>query len=417
MSIIRPSDSVFSLSTNDLFKMIASECGEEVVDIVKAQGISNIHSLLGVSDILDFVHLPSPALRDLKMKVAWELTDGSWFIMPGFRARVDLFMNKLRVQVELEDRYHSPSSASVDHITLDSALLVEYPLLASLIRFYTTLRKESNQHDLSLLSAFVENVTVNLQLRQNNLRYSDLIRQFALSLYLLGGRNCYEFARLNITGLLPSLTTVQAQIASSKYERIHEGTFHFDSLVQFLSIGGCKVCFCAEDATGVIQKVTYDASMKTFVGFVARLEDGRPQAAYFRTDSYQELQGWFAQQKKATLLNIHVVQGLPSTHGPSPVPFVLAAYGTDNCFSADDVLTRWKWMFDEILKNGIRILGFSTDCDSRYLRSMRIASGFFTTVDPSIRKHPSAFDIHIPLSWHWFFLHPKQLFLVLQVKL
>ena len=148
MSIIRPSDSIFSLSTNDLFKMIASECGEEVVDIVKAQGISNIHSLLGVSDILDFVHLPSPALRDLKMKVAWELTDGSWFIMPGFRARVDLFMNKLRVQVELEDRYHSPSSASLDDITLDTALLVEYPPLASLIRFYTTLRKESSQHDL-----------------------------------------------------------------------------------------------------------------------------------------------------------------------------------------------------------------------------------------------------------------------------
>ena len=77
MSIIRPSDSAVSLSTNDLFKTIASECGEEVVDIVKAQGISNIHSLLGVSDILNFVHLPSPALHDLKMKVAWELTDGS----------------------------------------------------------------------------------------------------------------------------------------------------------------------------------------------------------------------------------------------------------------------------------------------------------------------------------------------------
>ena len=34
-------------------------------------------------------------------------------------------------------------------------------------------------------------------------------------------------------------------------------------------------------------------------------------------------------------------------------------------------------MVDECAKKGINLVGFATDCDCRYLRSMRLLMGFF----------------------------------------
>lgn len=55
-------------------------------------------------------------------------------------------------------------------------------------------------------------------------------------------------------------------------------------------------------------------------------------------------------------------------------PFCLSIFGTDNKFLASDVLKRWSYIKEELEKLNIKILGISSDGDSRLLKSMKISS-------------------------------------------
>ena len=114
-------------------------------------------------------------------------------------------------------------------------------------------------------------------------------------------------------------------------------------------------------------------------------------------------------------LNIHAIQPIKSPFSQAS-PFLLSAYGTDNKFETSHVINRWLKIFDESLERGIRVVGFSTDCDARYLRAMRLVSNFFATLpNYDFRERSDAFKVHLPGNWTWFFLDPTQLFVVLQV--
>ena len=143
------------------------------------------------------------------------------------------------------------------------------------------------------------------------------------------------------------------------------------------------------------------------------MRQGTPQSNHHQTDSFTELQQWFKEKQKSTSVNIHMVQTLSSSSSSSPTqaytPVLLSAYGVDSTFTTEDVLNRWRWIYEETKKKGIRILGFSTDCDSRYLRSMRITSGFFiSNIDHRFQTDPVSFEVNIP-QWEWFFLSSPQL--------
>ena len=118
----------------------------------------------------------------------------------------------------------------------------------------------------------------------------------------------------------------------------------------------------------------------SFIGFDTPLAYGVPLPDQYRTNSYTELETWFEEKQKSTFINVHMLQPLLNTSSNRiPAPFLFSAYGIAGTYTAEDVLDRWLYMYEETKKKGIRIIGFSTDCDSRYLRGMRIASGFFTS--------------------------------------
>ena len=71
---------------------------------------------------------------------------------------------------------------------------------------------------------FIENILSNLLRNKNNYRYSKSVQDFAHALYILGGRNVYEFMRMNLPGALPGLTTVNDSLRKAG-ESIEEGVF------------------------------------------------------------------------------------------------------------------------------------------------------------------------------------------------
>ncbi|CAF2664021.1 unnamed protein product [Rotaria sp. Silwood2] len=164
--------------------------------------------------------------------------------------------------------------------------------------------------------------------------------------------------------------------------------------------------------------LAYDSMSNSFIGFDTPLAHGQPLPDQHRTDSYVELQKWFEEKQTSSFINVHMLQPLLNTSsGQIPSPFLLSAYGIAGTYTAEDVLNRWLWIYEETKKKCIRIIGFSTDCDSRYLRSMRIASGFFAfDIDHPFRYHTDAFKVNIPSHWHWFYLQSSQLCLFIQVS-
>ncbi|CAF2898412.1 unnamed protein product [Rotaria sp. Silwood2] len=179
------------------------------------------------------------------------------------------------------------------------------------------------------------------------------------SLYILGGKLTYEFVRLNITGALPSLTTLH-NIISDQNLTITEGRFRFNELKQHLNLLDTKFGFVSEDCTGVIQKIKYNEGTNSFIGFSTPLINGIPSVNHFRTNSLEQLRTWFSSIDKASLLNINMFQPVSSNHLTSSAPFLLAAYGINNQYRSIEILKRWTYIYDECCKKQIRIIGFST---------------------------------------------------------
>jgi len=203
----------------------------------------------------------------------------------------------------------------------------------------------------------VDTLVFNLTQSSNNFRYSDTIKDFAACLYILGGKQLYDFVRLNLPGAIPCMTTIIDLINKSN-TNLAEGEFKFQSLQQFNSGFG----FCSEDTTGVLRKIEYDSSTNSFIGFSTPVVDGIPSQRHFQASTFNDLQTIFNTNEIARLLNVHMFQSIPEKDYPMniPKPFLLSAYGVDNKFTTMDVLRRWMFIFESCLNVGIRIVGFST---------------------------------------------------------
>ena len=194
----------------------------------------------------------------------------------------------------------------------------------------------------------------------NHFQYSDTIKNFALSLYILGGKLTYEFIRLNLPGSLPNLTVLNT-LFSNTDAKISEAEFRFDQLYKHFENLNVQYAFGSEDATGVIKKIKYDSTTNTFNGFSTPLDRRVPIKEYYQTDSYDTLKFWCNSIDKSSLLNVHMIQPVqPSNTNTIPSPFLLSAYGIDNTATANDVLHRWWYIFNQCLQRNVRIIGVST---------------------------------------------------------
>ena len=104
------------------------------------------------------------------------------------------------------------------------------------------------------------------------------------------------------------------------------------------------------------------------------------------------------------------------TSSPYSSPFLLAAYGLSNKFQAVDVLNRWLWIFEKSRQSNVRVVAYSTDCDTRYLLSMRLVTGFFAKYNNvAIHDRVDAPEIDLPKEWTtWYFMSIRQVLFCFQ---
>ncbi|CAF4458889.1 unnamed protein product [Rotaria sp. Silwood2] len=185
--------------------------------------------------------------------------------------------------------------------------------------------------------------------------------------------------------------------------KISEAEFRFDQLQKHFENLNLQYAFGSEDATGVIKKIKYDSVTNKFIGFPTPLDHGVPIKEYHHTDSLDTLKLWFNSIDKSSLLNVHMIQPVQSTtQNTIPSPFLLSAYGIDNTATANDILQRWWYIFNQCLQRNIRIIGFATDADAKYVRATRLMSGFFASLPNfPVHRHQQASTVKFKSPTKW----------------
>lgn len=362
-----PND-IFTRVDEAFFSIVRKFVDGAVAEILKIQLINSGRKLLNTSDVFAFFQIESEETDDIKSKCCFKSKTGQYIVKPGVRTDllylVDLFKRKLEEERELLTK----ENRSADDCDLDTECVKKNPVLKSLIKWYR-LTGEERSESRRFLTTFIDNLAENLPRSPNTFRYSESIKNFALCLYILGGKQAYEFVRLNLYGSLPNLTTIQNLIKESDLT-VDEARFKFE----LLENKNLEFGFCSEDMTGVLRKIEYNTSSNSFVGFVTPLIDGVPVSRAYQAKTFDDSKMSYEHDEIAPLLNIHMFQSLPTDSISScvPKPFMLSAYGANGRFTALDVIHRWMYIFHNCLAQNVRVIGFSTGKSSLLPRHREI---------------------------------------------
>ena len=334
---------------DEFFQFIQTTAGDIEADILKAQGINNVHSLLRSTDLFSFFQLECVESAALRQRACFQLNDGSFLVKPVIRNNLQHCIETLRSiynptkhnERDLFDRHNSGESASFSG--------------------------DSFAHE------FMRNTLENMKRSKNNYAYSSSIRRFASALYVLGGKNAYEFLRINLPGALPSISTLE-MYNDDLCKPIEECEFRFDELKEHLDNDRCQFIFASEDCTGAISRVQYDVDTNSFIGFCPKLTNGVPRKRQFVFDRFEQLEEALETIQKSTLVNVHIVQ--PISNAPL-TQFLLSTFGTENTVDSTSIIRRWLYIHEQCLDRGVRIVGFASDADAKYLKAMKCVSGKF----------------------------------------
>ncbi|CAM4930197.1 unnamed protein product [Rotaria socialis] len=409
-----PSD-VLNYSYDNFYQLVKERCGDNVVEFMKLLDISSVQSLLGVENLFDYLEFNSEKLNANKKKLAFQHENGLVEVKWGVRNSLECLIRDLKTFSNNNQRM-TESIVLNDDMILPSSFLQKHPMLKCLINLYRTIddqNNEDNSENTSFLNYFLDNISSNLCRSKNAYRYNEPVLRFAMAFHVLSGNIAYEFVRLNVPGVLPALSTLQGH-PLNKQHRMKEAEFRFDSLSAHMNSLKTNIAFAAEDCTAVIKKISYDSFTNSFVGLVPPLNDGIPTTLHYQTDSFKKLREWFSNEDRSHLINIHMIQPITNMQ-IAPNPFLLSAFGTNNKYEAIDIIRRWIWIFEQSSLQDIRIVGFSTDGDPKYMRAMRLVTGFFASL-PNIKlnSYTNAFHVKIPKDWNWYFLGDSHLFLCFQ---
>ena len=272
-------DDVLSLEGERFSVLVQRTCGNAIKELMHILAVSSTRQLLMFdSGILALLQQSYRELEEIKHQACLHLDDGSVILKPGLRIDFDRFLESLRA-VEAKRQPHQSTDNPVDQI-LSS--------IETLMKSYSSNGTNDLRIGHSLVLNIFGDILDNLMRQKNNYRYSEMVQRFAQSLYVLGGRNTYEFVRLNLPGALPTLSTVDLSPRKSGGP-IDEGEFRYDDLQNHQRSYRYQIAVCCEDCTAMTRKVTYNSVTDTFGEFSTSILRDIPIARHFRTSSFEQL--------------------------------------------------------------------------------------------------------------------------------
>jgi hypothetical protein len=236
-------DNVSSFEGQTFLDLVSQVCGSVFKELMEVLSINSVAKLLIIeTEVLPVFEKNYRELANVSEQACLHLDDGTTMLKPGLRLDFERFIAALRTASEHTQQQEPPGSVKDD-------------LLCSLkkcIHSHQLNERDDSRSNYSFLVVFMENILSNLVKNKNNHRYSEPVQHFAHALFILGGRNVYEFVRVNLPGALPSLSTVSESLGKAGAS-IEEGIFRYDDLQQNQKMFNYHLAVCAEDATAVVK--------------------------------------------------------------------------------------------------------------------------------------------------------------------
>ena len=197
--------------------------------------------------------------------------------------------------------------------------------------------------DSDILCTLLNTIDINSHRSSNNYRYSNAVLRFATCLCILAGIYAYEYIRMNLKFLLPSIKTVKNFYTHNPYA---EARFRYDESKANLDSIQCRFIYLSEDYSPITPRIEYDSNSNSFHGFVTPIIDGIPIEKPFNCQTFEELKFLFENTLHANFVNIHVIQPICDRGFRAyPPASVLAAYGTGSKITSMDFLKRWLFIY------------------------------------------------------------------------
>lgn len=223
----------------------------------------------------------------------------------------------------------------------------------------------------TIMKSLNENAKKNLNRSDTGNRYNSISTAYAIYLYLMAGKACYESLCANLP--LPKADTIckfnsicsQTNIwkhliyefmlchplvfhINKNKQKIIEGQLRCAELAKYLDgLNVAKRVWICEDGTGINAKIEFDSSTNQLIGIVLPINkcNGLPEPFVYMATSAEDI------KRHATKpLSKYLYTVLAQPLHPNIPPFVLQVFGTDNTFESKDVVHRWEYTIQELQK-------------------------------------------------------------------
>lgn len=236
----------------------------------------------------------------------------------------------------------------------------------------------------------------NIDRKGNGFRYNEELKLYCAYMRMLEGRLAYETFESNATHSVPSLISIDRFIGRVK-SNVEEGVLRVDGLVKYLKdLNLPRIVSLSEDATRIVNRIQYDKGTNQLVGFVLPIQDanGMPLTGGNKACSAAAIERCFfdiqtGQEKKRSSY-VNVVMAQPLAKGVPP--YCLLIFGTDSIYTSEDIRKRWIFIVNELRKNDIEVLSFSSDSDPKFNSVMRqhLKLGQITTTSSDLPEYFNA---------------------------
>ncbi|CAF4468884.1 unnamed protein product, partial [Rotaria sp. Silwood2] len=246
---VLPKD-IFSRINHEFYDVVKFVAGDLAVKILRIQMINSAGKLLNTPDVFAFLRIDSEEIDAIKIESCFKSKNGQFIIKPGIKSGVSYLVKLLQETLKEERELASNENNETHQKYINNDFIDKHPLLKSKIEWYQVNGLNNTNKTNAFLTSFIDNLISNCTRSPNHFRYDESIKKFAICLYVLDGKQVYEFIRLNLYESIPNLTTV-CELINKSDAALSEAEFQFESLQQFHS----RFAFCSEDTTEIIRKV------------------------------------------------------------------------------------------------------------------------------------------------------------------
>ena len=161
-----------------------------------------------------------------------------------------------------------------------------------------------------------------------------------------------------------------------------DSEFRFNDLAQYLQQLGVIVSI-GEDATRIIVRIDYDNETDRCVGFVLPVDKkGVLVTDAFLATTFDAIEDMFTKNSISRYAYVYMAQ--PLCHNTPP--FCLSCMGSDNQFTAQDVLLKWNYIISECKKEILYVVtSFRADGDPKLLKAMRVSMSLAIDTDEPLK--------------------------------